>query len=501
MRYTNPVLQSDYSDPDVIRVGEDFYMVASSFNHVPGVPVLHSKNLVEWRLVNYVLKELPFARFNTVRHGCGAWAPSIRYHNGRYYCLIPFPDEGIYVSDTDDPCGEWSPLRPLVEGAGLEDPCPIWVDGRCYVVFAFVKSRIGFNSKLAVFEADENLTRAASKYTEIYDGHNISPKIEGPKFYKRGKYFYILAPAGGVKTGWQVALRSERIYGPYETRIIMLQGDTAVNGPHQGALVDLDDSGNRWAFVHFQDMGAYGRVVHLQPAVWCDDWVLCGAAEDKSLPGVPVSGGEYPLDIATDYKIEPSDEFDGDKLSLVWQTPANIREEWYSFKRGLRLNCVYCEDEALSDLPQLFMQKVPYLNFSVKTKCRLNLVNDGDETGFVMFGREYAYICVVRIDGQNYLEIRKGTIGGETDETLCRSQHYDESYVTFQVSAKYEETNKLAFRFTFGGSAFTHKFYAAPGVWTGAKLGIYSRASSESKGSSTFKFFRVTCTDKRVSKS
>lgn len=499
MKYTNPVIHSDYSDPDVIRVGSDFYMVASSFNHVPGVPVLHSKNLVEWRIVNYVLPSLPFEKFNAVRHGEGAWAPSIRFHGGKYYCLIPFPDEGIYVSETDDPRKEWSPIRPLIEGRGLEDPCPVWADGKCYVVFAFAKSRAGFNSQLAVFEADERLTQAAGSYTVIFDGHDNAPKIEGPKFYRRGQYFYILAPAGGVTTGWQVALRSRHIYGPYESKIILMQGDTDVNGPHQGALIDLDDGGERWAFMHFQDKGPYGRVVHLQPAKWLDDWVLCGDLPDEKLPGVPVSGGEYPVDVQTDYRIACDDEFDGDKLSPVWQTPANRAEGWFEFKKGLKLNCAYYGGNSLSDLPQLFMQKVGYRNFSVKTKCRLNLVNDGDETGFVVFGRQYAYICVVRRDGRNYLEIRKGAIGGAEDETLCQSQPYDDNYVTFQMSAKYEERNNLTFKFTFGGSAFTHKFYAAKGVWTGAKTGIYARANTVSKGCATFKFFRVVCTDNRVS--
>lgn len=498
MKYQNPILQFDFSDPDVIRVGEDFFMVASSFNFVPAVPVLHSKNLVEWRLINYVLDELPFERFNSVCHGCGAWAPSIRYHGGKFYCLIPFPDEGIYVCETDDPFGKWSRPRPLLEGKGYIDPCPIWHNGKCYVAFAFAKSRAGFNSRLAVFETDINLTSPAHDYTVIYDGRDVAPKIEGPKLYRRGKYFYILAPAGGVSSGWQVALRSESIYGKYETKIIMMQGDTEVNGPHQGALVDLDDYGERWAFVHFQDMGAYGRVVHLQPAQWFNDWVICGAAEDLNLPGSPVKFGEYPVDIKTDYKIDPSDEFEGEKLSLIWQTPANRDPDWFAFKKGLKLNCSYYGGISLADVPQLIVQKVPYLNFSIKTKCRLNLVNDGDETGLVVFGREYAYVCVVRQDGQNYLEIRKGTVGGGADETLCRSQPYDDNYVTFQLSAKYEERNKLTFKFTFGKVAFTHKFYADKGVWTGAKIGIYSRSDRVSQGSATFKYFRVVCTDKRV---
>lgn len=499
MRYENPVLLSDYSDPDVIRVGEDFYMVASSFNHVPGVPVLHSKNLVEWEIINYVLPEIPFARFDKVCHGDGAWAPSIRYHGGKFYCLIPFPDEGIFVSETDDPYGKWSLLRPLITGKGYEDPCPLWAYGKCFVVFAFAKSRAGFNSKLAVFETDEELKTPATQYAFVYDGHDMNPKIEGPKFHKIGKYFYISAPAGGFKCGWQTVLRSEKIYGPYEPKIVMLQGDSDVNGPHQGALVDLDDGGEKWAFVHFQDMGPFGRVVHLQPVTWENGWPLMGEVTDRLIAGSPVEGGEYPVDVETGYSIDPSDDFSGDRLSLVWQTPANPRKEWYSFNRGLRLNCVYYGENALSDLPQLIMQKVQYKNFSVRCKCRLNLMNDGDEVGFTVFGREYSYICVVRSGGRNYLEIRKGSIGGKEDETLCRSQPYDDNYVTFQISARYEERHKLAVRYTFGGSAFTRKFYAERGRWVGAKLGIYARSTAVSAGYATFKFFRVTCTDRRVS--
>lgn len=500
MQYENPIIFSDYSDPDVIRVGDDFYMVASSFNYVPGVPVLHSKNLVEWEIINYVLPKIPFERFDKVCHGDGAWAPSLRYNGGKFYCLIPFPDEGIFVSEAEDPYGKWSLIRPLLVGKGYKDPCPIWAHGKCFVVFAFEKSRIGFDSKLAIFETDVDLKTPAERYAFIYDGRDHNPDIEGPKFYKRGKYFYILAPAGGAATGWQTALRSEKIYGPYESKIILTQGDTLINGPHQGALIDLDDEGGRWAFLHFSQTGPYGKVVHLQPAEWINDWPIIGDVTDGSLAGHPVSSGAYPVDIQTGYKIDANDEFVGDRLDLKWQTPANPQANWYSFKSGLKLNCAYYNKSALSDVPQLFMQKVSCKNFAVKCKCKINLVNDGDEVGFAVFGSEYSYICVVRIEGQNYLEIRKGSIGGAEDETLCRSQPYDQNYVTFQISAKYEEPQRLAIKYTFGGSAFTRKFYAAQGRGVGAKLGIYARANTLSKGSATFKFFRVTCTDNRVGK-
>lgn len=485
MNYTNPVLPCDFSDPDVIRVGDDFYMVASSFNFVPGVPVLHSKNLVEWELINYVLDELPAPCV----YGGGAWAPSLRYYGGKFYCLIPFPDDGVYVAETEDIYGRWE-IRPLIERAGVIDPCPIWADGKCYIVCAFARSRTGLNSVLALFEADEKLTWVNYDYRIIFDGQNIAPTIEGPKIYRIGEYYHILAPAGGVKSGWQMDLRSKNIYGGYEAKIVLMQGDTDVNGPHQGALIDLENGGK--AFMHFQDMGAYGRVVHLQPAQIIEDWIICGAEPYAGAPGLPVSGGEYPVAVKTDLRINPSDDFKGERLSLNWQTPINVPYEFYRLKDGLRLKCLK-GGKSLGGLDTMLSQKVYGLDFTVNVKCKLNFSEEGDEAGFCVFGRQYYYVCAVRRDGRNYLELRKGALGGEADETLARSQPYDEDYIKFKMTASYEDKNRLAFKFAAGGVSFAHKFYAFPGIWTGARLALYARSQTEnSKGFGTFKYFKVS---------
>ncbi|MDE5855896.1 MAG: glycoside hydrolase 43 family protein, partial [Anaeroplasmataceae bacterium] len=268
MDYTNPILFQDFSDPDVIRKGDNFYMIASSFNHTPGVPVLKSKNLVNWKMIGYVFHTLPMERFKDVYHGEGAWAPSLRFYKGIYYACIPFPDEGIYVSTcTDIEKGNWTKPWCLIEGKGFEDPCPIWLDGKCYMVLAFAKSRAGFNSCLGLYEVTPDLKKKISDtYTIIYDGHHMNPTIEGPKFNTRNGWIYIMAPAGSVKTGWQVCLRSKNIYGPYEPKILLMQGDSNVNGPHQGALIELKN--DEWAFIHFQDLKCYGRITHLQPVTW-----------------------------------------------------------------------------------------------------------------------------------------------------------------------------------------------------------------------------------------
>ncbi|MBQ9124810.1 MAG: family 43 glycosylhydrolase [Acholeplasmatales bacterium] len=130
MKYNNPIILSDYSDPDVIRYKSNYYMVASSFNHVPGIPVLKSKNLINWKQIGYVYNNLPFERFENVCHGDGAWAPSLRYHNGFFYCIVSFYKEGIYVySCTDIEKGDWSEPWCLYKGDNFEDPCPIWYEG------------------------------------------------------------------------------------------------------------------------------------------------------------------------------------------------------------------------------------------------------------------------------------------------------------------------------------------------------------------------------------
>lgn len=486
MRYKNPVILSDYSDPDVIRVGEDFYMVASSFNYTPGVPVLHSRNLVEWELVGYVFDELPFGRFNKVCAGDGAWAPSIRFHGGKYYCVIPFPDEGIYVSESVDPCGKWSPLRPLVKGSGIIDPCPVWADGKCYIAVAFAKSRAGFNSCIGLYEVSEDLTECLSEsYTIIYDGHDNNPTIEGPKFYRHGEYFYILAPAGSVKSGWQVALRSKNVYGPYESKVILMQNDSLVNGPHQGALIDLPDG--KWAFMHFQDMRAYGRIIHLQPAVWLNDWVICGEVRDGLLAGTPVEGGEYPVQLKTDFRIPESDNFEGNKLSLIWQTPANKGEGWYSLDGALRLNCVQSE-AMLSAVPQVFTAKLTRLSFTAETELETHLLCDGDEAGFAVTGCEYAYICIHRQGGQNFIQLRKSVDGGE--QTLYSVRTRKNKFV-IKITAENADIYDMKYSFTVNGKKLPHVFKAAAGRWVGAKLGIYARNTAQNGGYVLFKNYEI----------
>ena len=223
--YTNPILYADYSDPDVIRVNDDYFMIASSFCNTPAVPLLHSKDLVNWKVVNYLMDNLPFNYYDVPRHGLGVWAPALRFHEGIYYAFIPFPDEGILMCKTTDPFGKWDDPVIVKRACGWIDPCPFFDDdGSVYMVNGFARSRWGFKSILGLSKLSPDCTKVLDDGELIFDGRKTQPTIEGPKLYKRNGYYYIFAPAGGVKVGWQTVLRSKNIYGPYEEKIVMAQG-------------------------------------------------------------------------------------------------------------------------------------------------------------------------------------------------------------------------------------------------------------------------------------
>jgi beta-xylosidase len=205
-------------------------MVSSSFNCAPGIPVLHSRDLVNWRIVNHSLpRQVPEDVFSAPQHGKGCWAPALRFHDGRFWIYYPDPDFGIYLVTATDPRGAWSQPVLVKAGKGLIDPCPLWDDGQVYLVHAWAKSRAGFNNVLTVVRLSADGTRALDEGKVVIDGDKLQgyATLEGPKLYKRDGSYYIFAPAGGVQRGWQSVFRARDIYGPYEARIVLHQGHTS----------------------------------------------------------------------------------------------------------------------------------------------------------------------------------------------------------------------------------------------------------------------------------
>ncbi len=494
--YRNPVLHADYSDPDVCAVGEDYFLTASSFNCTPGLPILHSKDLVNWKIVNYALKKVePVEYYNEARHGKGVWAPSIRFHEGVFYIYWGDPDFGIFMVKTRDPYGEWDAPVLVKAGKGMIDPCPLWDDdGRVYLAHAWAGSRAKFNSVLTVCELNKEGTKVISDPVLVFDGNDgVNHTIEGAKFYKRNGFYYLFAPAGGVVSGWQLVMRSKDVYGPYEARIVMAQGKTDINGPHQGGWVDTP-AGESW-FLHFQDKGAYGRVLHLNPMKWVNDWPVIGVDKDGDGCGDPVSryrkpktGKTYPIETPVE-----SDEFDTRKLGLQWEWHANYQDV-FGFTTNMGYVRIYGHElsphfKNFWEVPNLLMQKFPAEEFTATAKLKVSAKDDGQLSGLIIMGWDYSWIGVEK-QGEKFLlkqAVCKDAEQGNLEQVstlavLEPSRKFEaglfpnyerEIYIRVHV----DKRAYCRFSYSLDGKKFTEAgtlFKARQGKWIGAKVGMFS---------------------------
>lgn len=494
--YRNPVLHADYSDPDVCVVGEDYFLTASSFNCTPGLPILHSKDLVNWKIVNYALKKVePVEYYNEARHGKGVWAPSIRFHEGMYYIYWGDPDFGIFMVKTRDPYGEWDKPVLVKAGKGMIDPCPLWDDdGRVYLAHAWAGSRAKFNSVLTVCELNKEGTKVISDPVLVFDGNDgVNHTVEGAKFYKRNGFYYLFAPAGGVVSGWQLVMRSKNVYGPYEPRIVMAQGKTDINGPHQGGWVDTP-AGESW-FLHFQDKGAYGRVLHLNPMKWVNDWPVIGVDRDGDGCGDPVSRYRKPKTDKT-YPIETpveSDEFDTRKLGLQWEWHANYQDV-FGFTTNMGYARIYGHElsphfKNFWEVSNLLMQKFPAEEFTATAKLKVSAKDDGQLSGLIIMGLDYSWIGVEK-QGEKFLlkqAVCKDAEQGNLEQVstlavLEPSRKFEaglfpnyerEIYIRVHV----DKGAYCRFSYSLDGRKFTEAgtlFKARQGKWIGAKVGMFS---------------------------
>ena len=500
--YKNPITWADYSDPDVIRVGEDFYMVASSFHYMPGIPVLHSKDLVNWEIISHVYERMDDPAYDMKggqnRYGRGAWAPSIRFHDGKFFVYCCTVTEGCFMSTATNPAGPWAPLTWVMriepgKGKAWEDPCPIWEpDGSAYLVHSLIGGGPLILHKLS-----------PDGKTLLDDGKTIFEKnlkygsLEGPKFYKRNGYYYIFCPAGGVEMGFQVAMRSKDIYGPYEVRTVLEKGSTRINGPHQGGYVELDN-GEGW-FIHFQQVGAFGRFPHLQPVQWVEDWPIIGKQVPGKPVGEPVAGGKKP-GVGKTYPILPpqtSDEFDGAKLALQWQWNHNpVDANWSLTARTgfLRLTAMKAGD--LHGARNVLTQKLVSPAADYTTVLDVAGMKDGQIAGLCILGEPFGWVGVMQAGGKKQVRMywtndwRKGnqTVDGEE---LAGNTVFLRMCV--EPGRSGDSGERASFSYSLDGKEFKQlgdplKLYFS--WWTGMKPGVFTYTRGEEGGDADFDWFR-----------
>jgi len=502
--YTNPVINADYSDPDVCvgPSGEDYYLTASSFQCAPGLPILHSRDLVNWEIVGYALKELYsgdpelIEHFSTPRHGAGVWAPSIRYHNGEYYIYWGDPDYGVYMVKTrgGNPAGPWENPVCVIRGKGYIDTTPLWDDdGRCYLVNGWANSRAKFASVLTVRELSADGTRPIGQPVIVFDGNGTENRTcEGPKFYKRDGWYWIMCPAGGVPTGFQLAMRSKSPYGPYEHKVVLAQGKTSVNGPHQGGWVHTK-YGEDW-FLHFQDKDAYGRVVHLQPVDWSSGWPVMG---NNGEPVITFKKPQSSVANSPSAVVNPqeNDEFDAPTIGNQWQWQANYDEK-FGMPTAFGTFRLYTHKlekdwKSLYLVPNMLLQKTPTDKFTVTAKLRLTAKANGQFGGLIIMGRDYSALVVRRVnDGFQLVQMTcAGADKGkaQTEQMLAtlkptaidaidyKPAIHEDVYLRFAV-----DNAQVDFFWSKDGKKFLpcgERFKMREGVWIGAKFGFLAAES------------------------
>lgn len=476
--YKNPIINADYSDPDVIRVGYNFYMVCSEF-HFMGMPVLQSTDLINWHIIGQVYRRLDISeKYNTMeKYGGGSWAPSLRYHHGKFYVYFCTPDEGLYMSTATNPAGPWSPLTEVKRVKGWEDPCPFWdTDGKAYLGH----SRLGAGP-IIVHKLSNDGKRLLDSGKVVYEG----PVAEGTKFYKRNNYYYLIIPEGGVGTGYETALRSKNIYGPYERKIVLEQGKTKVNGPHQGGLVELP-SGESW-FIHFQDAGAIGRVTHLEPVKWVDDWPLMGIDNDGNSIGEPVNVYANPK---VNLKSKPvfiqtSDDFNTPKLGLQWQWNHNPVIDHWALNQPigyLALTAMYAADNkhARNTLTQKMMGR----QGTVTTKMRVSKMEVGQRAGLALIGNYIHEIGIMKTDSGNI-------IYADNNGELTKGRIVKQNDIYLQVRIDLDANTKLFYSlddkdFHTLGKACTLSNY---NYWKAVRPALFSYNTGQLAGTALFDWF------------
>ena len=475
--YINPILNADYSDPDVIRVGDDFYMVCSEF-HFMGMPVLHSNDLVNWTIIGRIYDRFEFdpAFDENERYAGGSWAPAIRFHDNKFWVYFCTPDEGLFMSSATDPAGTWEPLTQVVKTPGWEDPCPFWDDdGQAYLGH----SKVGAGP-IIIHKMSADGKTLQDDGVLVYTG----PVAEGTKIYKRNGYYYMSIPEGGVPKGWQTILRSKSIYGPFEKKIVLEKGFTEINGPHQGALVDTPDG--EWWFLHFQMVLPVGRVVHLQPVHWQNDWPVVGVDIDRNGIGEPVYVWKKPSVSVKSVLSKPqtSDDFNSQELGLQWAWNHNPVDDAWSLKKNpgqLTLEAIQATD--FLKAKNTLTQKVMGYSGEATVLLDGSEMANGQKAGLCVMAKAYALVGLKKENGTLKLF---SEINGIQAEKQISSDH-----VYLKVSLSGERNQNQFFISTNNKEFFKigDQFQIFFGNWKGPKLGLYSFNESKDGGSAIFDSF------------
>ena len=483
--FANPVLPSDYSDLDAIRVGDDFYAMSSTFQFSPGVVILHSKDLVSWTIAGHAAADLtqigPEMNWDKMdRYGKGVWAGAIRYHAGKFWVYFGTPDEGFFMTTAKDVAGPWEPLSPVMKAKGWDDCCPFWDDdGQGYLVCTNYSAQ--YQIHLFKLSGDgKQLVVGSEKIIHQSKGS------EANKLYKiNGLYYHYYSE---VKAEGRVAMmdRAKSLDGPWETKQLNHVNKTIDKEPNQGGLIDLP-SGDWW-FVTHQGTGDWeGRAMVLLPVTWVDNWPIIGKPGTDGI-GNMVWSAKKPVAGVPAAWPQTDDEFDEKALPVQWEWNYQPRAEKWSLTEHpgfLRLHAFKpLAANALLKAGNTLTQRALRTNTNeVTVKMEFAGMADGQEAGFCHFAGAYSALGVSQTgDARNLVYNERGKI--TKGPTITAPTIWIRSTWGFDGDSTYS--------YSVDGKTFTpfgNHWQLTWGNYRGDRLGIYSYNNKSDAGYVDVDFF------------
>lgn len=409
--FTNPVLWADLPDPDVIRVGDYFYMVSTTMHLMPGAPIMRSKDLVNWELVSYLFDKLTdtpkYDMEEGTVYGRGQWATSIRYHKGKFYALFSPNDAPFrsYIYTTDDPAKGWK----LHARMNHFHDASLFFDD---------------DDRVYVFSGTGKLTELKPDLTGIKEGGvdvtlNVRDSeenglLEGSRALKyNGKYYLLMIswPNGGKRR--QLCYRADKITGPYEKKVILC--DNYAGFPYVGQGTIVDDANGNWYGWIFQDRGAVGRVPTLSPCKWIDGWPIIGD-KDGHVPATM----ELPLEAQPEIPLVVSDDFSKKQLKINWQWNHNPVDEAWSLteRKGflrLKTNKVV---NSIFEARNTLTQRMEGPKCSGVVVMDIKNMKDGDRAGFSAFNDHAGLLEVARDGSSTVLSMKEEDVNLDKDKRV-----------------------------------------------------------------------------------
>ena len=497
--YTNPVIPGYHPDPSVCRVGEKFYLVNSTFQYFPGVPIFESTDLAHWTQIGNVLDRESQVPLKGTNSWLGVYAPTIRYHEGVYYMIttiINYPDTqpgrttgNFYVTATD-PAGPWS--EPIWLDQGGIDPTLIFEDGKCY----FVSNP---DNTITLCEIDPKTGEQLTESRALWQGTG-GRCPEGPHIYKKDGYYYLLIAEGGTESAHSITIaRSRDIYGPYEanpanpilTHCSLKGQSSPIQGTGHGDIVQAAD-GSWWiVFLAYRSVAGYfhhlGRETFLAPVEWNEgEWPVINGGEpvlldmaDVTLPGV-----------SPDNRYVNSAAKGFDTMGFEWvymQNPDMSKYEHVG--TALRL---HCSESSLSEnvLPTFVGRRQEAMAVTATSLIDAANLQSGDEAGITVYQIQGGHLDIAlrkNADGTNTV-INRATVRSLVKETELLTLKGDKAYLRI-------ESDGTTYRLSVSedGTAYTSSEpYDTPlvstevvGGFTGVVLGMYAAG----KGSADFSYF------------